>query len=111
MTNFSSRIMITALRGGSGKTLLSLGLTSIFGKKGYRIAPFKKGPDFIDSGWLSFAASLPCYNLDPFMMSDHQMLQSFQSNSTDADISIIEGNRGLFDGLDLEEVLERELEL
>jgi cobyrinic acid a,c-diamide synthase len=95
------RIIIAALKGGSGKTILSLGLVSTLRKKGYRVAPFKKGPDFIDSGWLSFAANRSCHNLDPFMMTDAQIMQSFISNSVNADISLIEGNRGLFDGFDL----------
>jgi len=94
------RIIIAALRGGSGKTILSLGLTSAWRKKGYRVAPFKKGPDFIDSGWLGFAAGRSCHNLDPFLMTSTQITRSFVSHSTDADISLIEGNRGLFDGLD-----------
>ena len=96
------RIIIAALRGGSGKTILSLGLTSAWKGIGYRVAPFKKGPDFIDSGWLSFAAGRPCYNLDPFLMNPEQIVTSLLRNSADADISVIEGNRGLFDGLDMD---------
>ena len=94
------RIIIAALRGGSGKTIFSLGLTAAWRKKRYRVAPFKKGPDFIDSGWLAFAAGRPCHNLDPFLMTPAQITRSFLFHSTDADISLIEGNRGLFDGLD-----------
>ncbi len=96
------RIIIAALKGGSGKTIISLGLTAAWREKGYTVAAFKKGPDFIDAGWLAFAAGRPCHNLDPFLMSDAQILQSFQLNSIDADISVIEGNRGLFDGMDLD---------
>ncbi|MBW2037867.1 MAG: cobyrinic acid a,c-diamide synthase, partial [Deltaproteobacteria bacterium] len=50
------RIIIAALRGGSGKTILSLGITAALKEKRHVVAPFKKGPDFIDAGWLSFAA-------------------------------------------------------
>ncbi len=96
------RITIGALKGGSGKTILSLGLIAAWREKGHRIAPFKKGPDFIDAGWLTFAAARPCHNLDPFMMNNEQIVQSFISHSGDADLSLIEGNRGLFDGLDVE---------
>ena len=96
------RIVIAALRGGSGKTILSLGLTSAWRKKGYRIAPFKKGPDFIDAGWLAFAAGRSCHNLDSFLMTDGQIIQSFFSHSSEADLSLIEGNRGLFDGFNEE---------
>jgi cobyrinic acid a,c-diamide synthase len=98
----SPRIIIAALKGGSGKTILSLGLTSAWRSLGRRVATFKKGPDFIDSGWLSFAAGRPCYNLDPFLMNSEQILVSLFRNSAGADISVIEGNRGLFDGLDLD---------
>jgi cobyrinic acid a,c-diamide synthase len=102
MFNFRPRITIAALKGGSGKTILSLGVISSWVKKGYIVAPYKKGPDFIDSGWLAFAAGRPCYNLDPFLMSRGEITESFLIHSLDADISVIEGNRGLFDGLDLD---------
>jgi len=96
------RIIIAALKGGSGKTITSLGLAAAWLDKGLKVAPFKKGPDFIDASWLTLAAGRPCYNLDPFLMTDPQILQSFHSNSAGTDISLIEGNRGLFDGLDQE---------
>jgi len=96
------RIIIAALRGGSGKTLLSIGITAALSKAGKSIAPFKKGPDYIDAGWLALAASRPCYNLDSFLLNENQNLQSFISHSGDCDISVIEGNRGLYDGIDLE---------
>jgi cobyrinic acid a,c-diamide synthase len=96
------RIIIAALKGGSGKTILSLGLTSAWKGMGHRVAAFKKGPDFIDSGWLSFATGRPCYNLDPFLMDPGQIISSLLVNSAGADVSVIEGNRGLFDGLDLD---------
>ncbi|MFC1534249.1 cobyrinate a,c-diamide synthase [Thermodesulfobacteriota bacterium] len=102
MLNSIPRVIIAALKGGSGKTIFSLGLTSAWIKMGYKVAPFKKGPDYIDAGWLAFAAGRPCYNLDPFLMSKTQIVHSLLLNSTDADIALIEGNRGLFDGLDLD---------
>ena len=96
------RIIIAALRGGSGKTLLSIGITAALSASGKSIAPFKKGPDYIDAGWLALAAGRPCYNLDSFLLDEDQNLQSFLSHSTHCDISVIEGNRGLYDGIDLE---------
>ena len=96
------RIIIAALRGGSGKTLLSLGITAALSESGKSIAPFKKGPDYIDAGWLALAAGRPCYNLDSFLLSENQNLQSFLTHSHNCDISVIEGNRGLYDGIDLE---------
>ncbi len=96
------RIVIAGLRGGSGKTILSLGLIAAWREQGLEIAPFKKGPDFIDAGWMAFAAGRSCHNLDPFLMRQEQLLDSFLSHSGDVDLSIVEGNRGIFDGLDLE---------
>jgi len=96
------RMIITALRGGSGKTILSLGLAAAWTEEGKRIAPFKKGPDFIDPGWLALAAGRSCHNLDPFMMEEDQILASFSRHSSGAHLALIEGNRGLFDGVDLE---------
>ena len=95
-------IIIAALKGGSGKTILSLGLIAAWRETGLRIAPFKKGPDFIDAGWLAFAADRSCYNLDPFLMNEEQILDSFLLRSDQSDLALIEGNRGLYDGLDLE---------
>ena len=94
------RIIITALRGGSGKTLLSIGITAALGKRNQQIAPFKKGPDYIDAGWLALAAGRPCYNLDTFLIPQNRVLQAFQSHCHPGDIAVIEGNRGLYDGAD-----------
>ena len=103
MPNRIPRIIIAALKGGSGKTIVSLGLAASWRDRGFKIAPFKKGPDFIDSSWLSLATGHPCYNLDSFLMTEPQIVQSFLTNSAENDISLIEGNRGLFDGLDQED--------
>jgi len=98
---FAPRILIAALRGGSGKTILSIGLIAAWKKRHKSIAPFKKGPDYIDTGWLALAAGRPCYNLDTFLLDTPQILQSFLLHSGKADIAVIEGNRGLYDGIDL----------
>ncbi|HUU40750.1 MAG TPA: cobyrinate a,c-diamide synthase [Desulfatiglandales bacterium] len=102
MLGIPPRIILAALRGGSGKTILTLGLISSWREKGFKVSPFKKGPDFIDAGWLAFAAGKSCHNLDPFLMTETQIIESFLYNSTGSDISLIEGNRGLFDGFDFE---------
>jgi cobyrinic acid a,c-diamide synthase len=96
------RIIIAALRGGSGKTILSIAIIAALNKLGKSIAPFKKGPDYIDAGWLALAAGRPCYNLDSFLLSQEDNLQSFLHHSSDCSISVIEGNRGLYDGIDIE---------
>jgi len=96
------RLIIAALRGGSGKTILSIGVVAALNQRGKSVAAFKKGPDYIDAGWLALAARRPCYNLDSFLLSQSDNLQSFLSHSVGCDISIIEGNRGLYDGIDLQ---------
>ncbi len=95
-------LVIAGLRGGNGKTVISLGVAAAWRDIGIKIAPFKKGPDYIDAGWLSKAAGRSCYNLDTFMCSTQQAVYSFQKNSLLADIAIIEGNRGLYDGIDIQ---------
>ena len=96
------RIVVAGLRGGSGKTIVSLSLISVLRQKGLVVSPFKKGPDYIDAGWLARASGVPCYNLDLFMMSPGQVTDSFCSRSGASQISVIEGNRGLYDGIDAE---------
>jgi len=95
-------LVIAALRGGSGKTIFSVGIISALKNLGQTIAPFKKGPDYIDTGWLALAAGRPCYNLDTFLIKKEIVLHSFLSHILPNDIAIIEGNRGLYDGIDLE---------
>ncbi|NVM21273.1 MAG: cobyrinate a,c-diamide synthase [Desulfobacterales bacterium] len=96
------RIIIAALRGGSGKTIVSVGMIASWRKRGMAIAPFKKGPDFIDAGWLALAAGHPCHNLDTFLMPTDRILLSFTNRTLATDLAVIEGNRGLYDGIDLE---------
>ncbi len=94
------RVVVSGLRGGGGKTILSLSLIAALQKKGLKIAPFKKGPDYIDAGWLARASGVPCYNLDLFMMTPDQACQSFIDHTANSRIAVIEGNRGLYDGMD-----------
>ncbi len=95
------RIVIGALRGGSGKTLVSIGISALLREMDYSLAVFKKGPDFIDPSWLSLASGETCYNLDQFLMPNEEIISSFIKNSLGKDISIIEGNRGIYDGMDV----------
>jgi cobyrinic acid a,c-diamide synthase len=96
------RLLVAGLRGGSGKTLLSLGLAASFRSRGHTVAPFKKGPDYIDASWLARAAGRPCRNLDLFLFPPPVALRSFARGASEAGLAIIEGNRGLFDGMDAE---------
>jgi cobyrinic acid a,c-diamide synthase len=93
-------IVIAGLRGGSGKTIVSLGITTAWAEKGYKVSCFKKGPDYIDAGWLSYAAGIPCYNLDTYLCSEEQVENSFKTHFKNSDIAVVEGNRGLFDAID-----------
>jgi cobyrinic acid a,c-diamide synthase len=94
------RIVIAALKGGAGKTLLSLGLAAALRSRGLSLAVFKKGPDYIDAGWLGLAAGSDCYNLDPYLFEPDVLLRSFLKRASTQQIAIVEGNRGLFDGVD-----------
>ncbi|MBW1916967.1 MAG: cobyrinate a,c-diamide synthase [Deltaproteobacteria bacterium] len=96
------RLVLTALRGGAGKTTLTLGLLAAWRQQGRAVVPFKKGPDYIDPAWHSLAAGRACYNLDPFLMDRDQVLASVAHHAAQADGVLIEGNRGLYDGLDVE---------
>ena len=98
--NAYPRVVIAGVRGGSGKTILSLAIIAgLRSQRGLKVVPFKKGPDYIDAGWLSVSAQRPCYNLDPFFLSGEMILNSFVSHAR-GDIAVIEGNRGLHDGMD-----------
>lgn len=90
---------IAAAHKSSGKTSISIGLVSAIAKRGLAVQPFKKGPDYIDPLWLSRAAGQGCYNLDFFTMSHAEIHRTFALGSAGADISLIEGNKGLYDGL------------
>ncbi len=92
-------LVIAGLGGGSGKSVVSVGLTAALEGAGNRVQPFKKGPDYIDAGWLRCAAKKDCYNLDPYLMSSEQILDSFCYHSAGADLVVVEGNRGLYDGV------------
>lgn len=95
------RVTIAGLAGDSGKTLVSLGLVRALGEKGLRVVPFKKGPDYIDAAWLGVAASCPGRNLDTFLMNAAGLGRALAA-AQQADVIVIEGNRGLYDGLDAE---------
>ena len=96
------RIVIAALKGGAGKTFITVGLAAALRKRGLSQAVFKKGPDYIDAGWLGSAAGSDCYNLDSYLFSSEIVRASFVRRSLGRDISVVEGNRGIFDGVDAE---------
>ena len=97
-----SRLLISAAHKSSGKTTVSLGLCAALAERGLAVQPFKKGPDYIDPMWLGQAAGRPCHNLDFYNMSHAEILTTTGHYSADADIALIEANKGLYDGLDLD---------
>ena len=96
------RVFISAAHKSSGKTTLTIGLCAALHARGHRVQGFKKGPDYIDPLWIGMASSQPCYNLDFHMMTRDEIAQQFTRASDGARVSLIEGNKGLYDGLDLD---------
>jgi cobyrinic acid a,c-diamide synthase len=96
------RLTISAPHRSSGKSTVTIGLCAALSARGLKVQPFKKGPDFIDPMWHEAATGRPSYNLDFFMMGPEKIKKSFQKRAKGADISIIEGNMGLYDGIDIE---------
>ncbi|MHB1455358.1 MAG: cobyrinate a,c-diamide synthase [Armatimonadota bacterium] len=94
------RIMIASTHSGTGKTSLSLALIGALRRRGLRVQVFKTGPDFLDPGYHAIASGRPCYNLDGWMTGKDYVCRLFTRAAADADIAIIEGAMGLFDGAD-----------
>ena len=97
-----NRFLISAAHKSSGKTVISAGLTTALIERGYKVSTFKKGPDYIDPMWLGLACGQPCWNLDFYTMGSDEIRECFVRQSAGADVALIEGNKGLFDGLDVE---------
>lgn len=97
-----SRVLISAAHKSSGKTTLSIGLCAALRHKGHTVQSFKKGPDYIDPMWLAMATDRACYNLDFHTMSSTEITALVNNKSTAADFILVEGNKGLYDGLDLD---------
>ena len=95
------RFLIAAAHKSSGKTVISTGLSRALTMRGLTVQTFKKGPDYIDPMWLGLASGRPCYNLDFNTMNEGEVRHLLNSRADGADISIIESNKGLYDGVDL----------
>lgn len=91
-------IVVAAPCSGSGKTLVTLGLLRALRNRGIRVASAKVGPDYIDPRFHEAATGRPCFNLDPWAMSEGRIARIMEEASRDADLVIIEGVMGLFDG-------------
>jgi len=95
-------LYLSAAHKSSGKTTVTLGLCRALHDRGMKVQAFKKGPDYIDPIWHGQASCQPSYNLDFHMMEQDEILALFHRHATSADISLIEGNKGLYDGMDVE---------
>lgn len=94
------RIVIAGTQSGVGKTSLTLAIVTALRKRGLKVQTFKVGPDFLDPTYLALASGRPCYNLDGWMAGRDYVSRLFARASQGADISVIEGVMGLFDGAD-----------
>jgi len=91
-------VVIAAPASGSGKTTVATGLMGALRRAGRRVAPFKVGPDFIDPGYHALAALRPGRNLDPVLVGEQLIGPLYRHGSAGADIAVVEGVMGLFDG-------------
>ena len=96
------RFLISAARKSSGKTSVSIGLAAELSRRGLAVQTFKKGPDYIDPKWLSAASGRVCRNLDFNVSSPAELPLEFARHGAGADVCLVEGNNGLYDGLDLQ---------
>jgi cobyrinic acid a,c-diamide synthase len=94
------RVVLAGLSGDSGKTLVTLGLAFLARERGLDVRGFKKGPDYIDAAWLTWASGHPARNLDTFLMGFEAAGSSFSRHAAREGLNLVEGNRGLYDGLD-----------
>jgi cobyrinic acid a,c-diamide synthase len=93
-------MLISAAHKSSGKTTISIGLCAALRQRGLSVQPYKKGPDYIDPMWLSQACGRACRNLDLYLMERDDVVSTFVRHNSD--INIVEGNKGLYDGLALD---------
>ena len=97
-----NRLFVSAAHKSSGKTTVCIGLCAALRRRGEVVQPFKKGPDYIDPLWLGLAAERPCTNLDPYLSGADEIRAEIAQRMYGASLGLVEGNKGLYDGLDLD---------
>ena len=102
MTQSRHAFLVSAAHKSSGKTTLSIGLAAALAARGLAVQPFKKGPDYIDPMWLGLAAGRPCRNLDLHLSGLDAVRACWSAHFGPADVGLLEGNKGLYDGLALD---------
>ncbi|MGP1675962.1 MAG: cobyrinate a,c-diamide synthase [Burkholderiales bacterium] len=95
------RFLVSAAHKSSGKTTVSIGLAAQLSQRSLGVQTFKKGPDYIDPMWLTAATGRSCRNLDFNLSTPEQLQAEFARHGAGADVCLIEGNKGLYDGVDL----------
>ncbi len=96
------RFLVSAAHKSSGKTSVSVGLAAELSRRGLAVQTFKKGPDYIDPMWHTAATGRACRNLDFNLSTPEQLRLEFARHGASADVCLVEGNKGLYDGLDLQ---------
>lgn len=93
-------VVVAGVSSGVGKTTVTVGLLEALSRRGLRVQAFKVGPDFIDPGFHAQVTGRPSYNLDGWMCSRERVIETVATHAADADLALIEGVMGCFDGLD-----------
>lgn len=99
---YMKKILIAGTNSGVGKTTISLGIMQALTKRNMKVQPYKIGPDYIDPSYHTFITGRHSRNLDSYMLDDEQIKYVFNKSSEDADISVVEGVMGLYDGIGID---------